>query len=182
MRLARYLALAVIAGLGICYVTAAEDDEKAIKDAILKLVAALEKHDKDAAKKLVDELKKNDLENIMDVFKTTKAHGFDVVGKEGIENKIRALSRKATDVKTNGESYEKMAKIIGAVFEVIPQKCPVDSKQGAKDPKKFADWCKEVTEGAKALSEAAKAKDAKRVTDAAKKINQACNDCHEVFK
>ena|SRR5215471_2610190 len=182
MRLARFLALAAIAGLGICYVTAADDDSKAIKAAILKLADALEKNDKDAAKKLVDELKKNDLENIMDVFKTTKGGGFDVVGKEGIENKIRALSKKAADVKTNAENYEKMAKIVGAVFEVVLQKCPVDSKQGAKDPKKFADWCKEVTEGAKALSEAAKAKDAKRVTDAAKKVNQACNDCHEVFK
>jgi len=184
MRLARFLALAGVLGFAVCYVAAAEDDDKAIKDAVLKLAAALDKNDKDSAKKLVDELKKNDLENVMDVFKPAKGGkgGFDVF-KEGIENKIRNISKKApSDVKTNAESYEKMAQIIAAVAEVATVKCPVEAPKGEKDPKKWAEWIKEMKEGAKALGEAAKAKDAKKVSDAAKKLNSACNECHGVFR
>jgi hypothetical protein len=183
MRLARFLALAVISGLGICYVTAAEDDDKAIKEAVLKLAAAVEKSDKDVMKKLVEELKKHELEHVMDVFKKTPV-GLDVVGKEGIENKIRSLSKKVTaaDVKSNGENYEKMAQIIAAVAEVATVKCPVEEKKGDKDPKKWAEWIKEMKDGAKALGEASKAKDAKKVSDAAKKLNSACNECHGVFR
>jgi len=181
MRLARFLALAVALGIGIRFVTAAEDDDKAIKEAVLKLAAAVNKGDKDAVKKLVDELKKNELEHVMDVFKPAKSGGFDVV-KEGIENKIRTLSKKAADVKTNAESYEKMSQIIAAVAEVAAVKCPVDTKKGEKDPAKWAEWAKEMKEGAKALGEGAKAKDAKKVSDAAKKINNACSECHGVFR
>jgi hypothetical protein len=182
MRLAQFLVLAAALGFGISWVAAAEDD-KDIKAAVLKLAAAVEKHDKGAAKKLVDELKKNDLENIMELMKPpAKNKGAIDVVKEGIEMKLNALSKKAGDVKTNAEAYEKMASIVAAIAEVAAEKCPVNEKKGDKDPKAWAEWVKDMRDGAKDLGEGAKAKDAKKVNAAAKKITSACNNCHGVFR
>src|SRR5262245_7577966 len=140
MRLARILAFGVVLAFGYSLVIAADDD-KDVKAAIMKLAAALEKNDKDAAKKLVDELKKQDLEEVMSTMKPPKGKngGFDIV-KEGIENKIRTLSKKGADVKTNAEAYEKMAQVVAAIMEVASAKAP--EKAAGKDPKDWERWVK----------------------------------------
>jgi hypothetical protein len=180
MRLARILALGVAVAFGLSLVKAAEDD-KDVKAAVLKLADAVAKNDDATVKKLVDELKKQDLEEIMYTMKPPTKKGLDVV-KEGIETKIIALSKKANDVAKNADAYEKMGNIIAAIAEVAAVKCPVEKKQGEKDPKDWANWAKEMKEGGKELAAAAKAKDAKKVNAAAKKINGACSACHGVFR
>jgi hypothetical protein len=181
MRLARIVALGVAVAFGISLVKAAED-EKDVKAAVLKLADAVEKNDDAAVKKLVDELKKQDLEDVMTLMKPPTKKGLDVV-KEGIETKIIALAKKpAGDVLKNAAAYEKMGNIIAGIAEVASVKCPVDKKQGEKDPKDWANWVKEMKEGGKELAAAAKAKDAKKVNAAAKKINGACSSCHGVFR
>jgi hypothetical protein len=180
MRLARFLALGIALSLAFGFVTAAEED-KDVKADILKLADALQKNDTATVKKLVDQLKKQDLEDIMSTMKPPSKKGFDVV-KEGVEIKLNSLSKRASDVNANAAAYEKMGKIVAAIAEVTAVKCPVDKKQGDKDPKKWAEWTKDLKDGAKSLTSAAKAKDAKGVSTAAKKVTSACNDCHGVFR
>ena len=183
MKLARLVALAVALGFCINLLAPAAEDDKDIKAAVLKLAAALEKGDKTTAKKLVDQLKKEELDQVMDLMKPpAKNKGAIDVVKEGIEMKLNALSKKAGDVASNSANYEKMARIVAAIAEVATVKCPVEKKQGDKDPKAWAEWVGDMKAGAKALGEAAKAKDAKKVTAAAKKITGACNNCHGVFR
>ena len=161
----------------------AADDEKDLRAAVLKLADAVEKNDEATAKKLVDQLKKQDLEEVMTLMKPPAKNkdAIDIV-KEGIETKVIALAKKATDVPKNAPAYEKMGNVIAAIAEVAAVKCPVEKKQGEKDPKDWATWVKEMKEGGKELAAAAKAKDAKKVNAAAKKINGACSSCHGVFR
>src|SRR5262249_24615692 len=105
MRLARIVALGVAVAFGLSLVEAAED-EKDGKAAVLKLADAVAKNDDATVKKLVDELKKQDLEEIMYTMKPPMKKGLDVGVKEGIETKIIALSKKATDVPKNADTYE----------------------------------------------------------------------------
>src|SRR5262245_15816196 len=107
MRLARILGLGVAVVFGFSFVNAADDEDKEVKEAILKLAAAVEKNDEAAAKKLVNEIKKHELEHVMNLMKPPGKGGLPVV-KEGIEIKLNALSKKAADVKTNAEAYEKL--------------------------------------------------------------------------
>ena len=181
MRLARFLALAAVLGIGFHFATAA-DDNKEIKEAILKLADAVGKNDKDAAKKLVDEIKKAELEDVMNSMKPVAKGGIDVGFKEGIETKLNNASKKPGDVKATADSYAKLAKVVAAVAEVAAVKCTVKAKEGEKDPKKWEEWVGDMKEGAKALSEAAKSKDAKAVSAAVKKIDGACKNCHGVFR
>jgi hypothetical protein len=182
MKLARFLALAVALGFGICWFASAAADEKDLKASILKLAAALEKNDKDAAKKLIDEIRKEELEDIMYLMKSPAKTGVDVGFKEGIEQKLINASKKATDAKSSAAAYEKSASIISAIAEVVSDKCPVKEKKGAKDPKDWATWISELKESAGGLKEAAKSNDAKKLSAAAKKVTGVCTTCHEVFK
>jgi hypothetical protein len=182
MKLARFLALAVALGFGICWFASAANEDKDLKKAILKLAEALEKNDKEAAKKLADELKKEELEDIMYLMKSPAKTGVDVGFKEGIEQKLINASKKAGDAKSNAAAYEKSASIISAIAEVVVDKCPVKDKKGAKDPKDWAMWINELKENASGLKEAAKSSDPKKLSTAAKKLTGTCNSCHEVFK
>jgi hypothetical protein len=183
MKLARFLALAAALGLGVSwFAAAADEDDKALKEALLKLAVAVEKNDKEAAKKLVDEIRKKDLEDIMYLMRAPSKTGVDVGFKEGIETKLTNASKKAGDAKTSAAAYEKTASVLAAFAEVVAGKCPVPQKMGGKDPKDWAKWVEELKAGAKALDEAAKAKDAKKLSTAAKKIYGTCQECHGVFK
>jgi hypothetical protein len=154
-----------------------------LKAAITKLAVALEKNDKEAAKKLIDELKKEDLEYVMELMKPPKSNkqAFDFT-KEGIELKLTLMVKKPGDLKTNAETYEKMANVLTAIAEYTTFKCPIEKPVGAKDPKDWEKWSADMKEGAKALGAAARAKDPKKVSVAAKKITGACVSCHEVFR
>jgi cytochrome c' len=182
MRRACVLGAAVSLTLPFLVVRAAQE-EPDLKSAILKLAAAMEKNDKAAAKQLVDELKKEDLLDIMELMKPPKANKAAIdLCKEGIELKLTMLVKKPGDMKSNAETYKKMANVVAAIAEVAGLKCPIDKPVAGKDPKDWAKWIADMKDGAKALGEAAGTKDAKNVSAAAKKITGACISCHDVFR
>jgi cytochrome c556 len=182
--------------LGIAFLAAtgrAADDKgnKEVREAVLKLAAAVEKSDAAEQKKQTEALKKEDLSEIMDQFKLRKSGGIGVGSTpgahtpDGIELKIINLGKKAlakSDLDKQADDIAKAAYVAAAIAELAQYKCPVQVKKGEKDPKDWQKWSAGMKESALELAKAAKAKDPAKVHAAAGKLNSNCQNCHGVFR
>jgi hypothetical protein len=183
--------------LGMWFLTAAgrtsAADEGEVKGEILKLADVVANGDGAAAKKQAEEIgKKAEVEEIMGLFKlrTKKGLGIGAPGlvkanEDGIEAKVMALGKRAPaakDLAKEAQAVEKAGYVAAAVAEVIEGKCPVDKKQGDKDPAEWKKWTKEMKSHALDLASAYKAKDGPMIKKAATSLNSVCNSCHSVFR
>ncbi len=192
------LAGAVGAALGLLAVSvvgpgraAADDEEKAAKEAVEKLVATVAKGDKDAAKKQAEEVaKKVELSTVMEVFKLRDKKGRGA-GKnpvpanvDGIEAQVMALAKKEPTkgaLEKSATDLEEMANVLQAISllaEVYtPKKPPAGKNLGI-----WKDSVKEMQGASGDLAKAAKGKDAAAIKTAATKLYSACTNCHGEFR
>jgi cytochrome c556 len=64
---------------------------------------------------------------------------------------------------------------------VAKAKAP-EKDEGAKKKKDYLEWAGDMKKAAQELAAAAKAKDPQKVKVAAATLNNACNNCHGVFR
>jgi hypothetical protein len=165
-------------------------EEAAIKAAVTKIAAAIEKGDNASAKALATALAKkvDEIDDVMNVFKPRTKKGFGVGNKpgliqpDGIELKLVDMGRDAPpQAKANKEAaaLEEMAYRIAAVAEVALIKPPKDVGKKKAD---WVRWAKDMRAAAPGLAAAAKSKSPAELQKAAAKLNAACNSCHSAFK
>lgn len=182
--LAVAVASALALGLVILPAGLAADEKNPAAGPVLKAAEALKKGDDASAKKEIEALKKMDLEGVMHLFKLRDKGGLGVGDKpgavkpDGIEAKIIQMAKKAAPADAKPPATD-MGYIIAVIADVATGKCPVDKKTGEKDPKDWAQWSKDMKDGAMELAKAKSADEAKK---AAAKVNTACNNCHGVFR
>ncbi|HJT75916.1 MAG TPA: cytochrome c [Gemmataceae bacterium] len=187
------IVMALGAGLLVVNLVHAADEDKEVKDGVLKLAAVVSSGNAAAAdaqaKTIADKV--DDIEPVMDLMKPRKDGGLGVGAKpgsitpDGIEKKIIAMDKKplsAAQVNAEGAALGKMADEVAAIAAVAQYKCPVKKKEGDKDPKDWKQWSEDMHKYALDLSKAAKAKNAAAVKKSVAQLNEACNNCHSVFK
>src|SRR5262249_32196018 len=103
---------------------------------------------------------------------------------EGIELRIIRIKKALTDdeMAKEGADWVRAAYITATVAEVARDQCPVDKKEGDKDPAQWKTWSADMKKLSLELAKAAKAKDGKAVAAVATKLNKVCNDCHDPFR
>jgi hypothetical protein len=169
-----------------------DEEDKEIADAVRKIAKAVAANKPDEAKKEAEALvaKKKDLGDVMNMFKARKNGGLGIGAKagaimpDGIEAKVLALAKKkltAAEVKGQAADLDKMGDDIAAISYVGDVHTP-KKKDGAKDPKDWTKWMKDMRDGANDLTKAAKAQDAAAIKNAAMKANASCSNCHGVFR
>ena len=198
MRKARVLApiavLAAIGGLVYTQGSGAAGDEKAVRAAVEKIAAAVEKGDMEGARKHAETLAKKTpgdplevLEELgaMDLFKKKDkgGFGFGAGPKEldGIEVKYREIARDGAtpaSVKNDAKHYKAMGYRTAAIGLVAEALTPKKAK-GTAQPKNWVQYTKDIVEGGEAL---AKAKSAAEVKTIATRVNNACNACHSEWR
>ncbi len=190
------LTAAIVAVLGTGLLVAnlvhAADEDKELKDSVLKLAGVMGTGNagaNDQAKAIADKV--DDIEPVMDLMKPRKDGGIGVGAKpgaitpDGIEKKVIEMDKKPltqAQVNEQGDAIKNMADQIAAIAGVAQYKCPVKKKEGDKDPKDWDQWSKDMQKQALALSKAAKAKNANAVKMTISQLNETCNNCHSVFK
>jgi hypothetical protein len=162
------------------------DEEKELREGLLKLVTALEKKDDAAAKKLAGELAKKYEADLVMFMHTERSKGGlgvglkpDEVKPDGLEKKVIALSKKALPQdQLDGEAaaLTQMAYRLAAIAEVTAAQVP------DMDKKVWADSAAAYKTGSLELAEGAKAKKPDMVLQAAKKIDASCLKCHDTFR
>lgn len=183
---------ALVAGLVGCFTlvilidAARGDEEKELREGLLKMVAAMEKKDDAEVKKLAAELaKKFESESIMFMHAERSKGGLGVGLKpdeakpDGLEKKVIALSKKALPQdQLDGEAsaLTQMGFRMAAIAEVTAIQVP------DKDKKIWADSSAAYKAGGLELAEGAKAKKPDMVFQAAKKIDASCLKCHDTFR
>jgi hypothetical protein len=185
-------ALSVVIALALTSVenrTAADDAE--IRGDILKLASAIE-NGNDGAKSQAEVIaKKAELEDVMGLFRLRTKKGIGVGDKpgvikpDGIEAQIMNLGkRELRKEQLAAESVDlaRAAYIAAAIAEIAEAKCPVDRKQGEKDPNSWRKWAEDMHKSALELAKAANAHKGREVKTAANKLNSSCNACHAVFR
>ncbi len=172
----------------------AEEGQKTPREAILKVADAMARSDAEEAHKLAQALKDVDPEDIMPVFALRTPRNKRAVGvgttpgaikPDGIEKKLEALAARelpAGELAGQAEAIERAAYVAAAVGEIVHDKCPVETKQGNKDPKEWRTWCEDMVKGSQELAAAAKSRDAGRVKKAAERLDGTCKACHTPFK
>jgi hypothetical protein len=101
----------------------------------------------------------------------------------GIEEKIKALAKTGVrDIKKEGPDIALMAKEVAAIAQLAEGMCPVEMKEGDKDPKEWVDWSQQMRKIALDLAAAAKKGDANQVKTLSKKLDNNCVACHKPFK
>jgi hypothetical protein len=187
-------ALAIVAGLTTLVV--ADDATTETAGAVIKLSADAAKKDWAAlSKDGAPMAKKYDLAEVMAQFKKRKADGKGGLGVgpkvgaydrfDGIEIMIQSMSRKP---KTAAELAKQKADLIqladrtSAIAAVAIHQCPVDKKQGAKDPAKWKQWNEDMYKYSRDFSKAVQAGEPVAVKNAANKLNSTCTDCHSDFR
>jgi cytochrome c556 len=195
----RLLAVAVICCLVIGFLIfngsgRAQDDEQKARDTILKMADTLAKNDIDEARKQSKQLKDADLDDIMPLFALRTARNKKALGlgdtpgaikPDGIEKKLETLGKSqlsAGEVANEAPAIERAAYVAAAIAMVIHDKCPVDSKQGNKDPADWKKWSDDMEKQAMALAAAAKAKNAATIQKVAGHLDEVCKSCHVPFK
>jgi hypothetical protein len=177
----------VAMGLGLYLAGPGSAGEGAeVKDAVLKIAAAIEKGDKSAAQSEAKALAKKieEIDIVMDLMKLRTKKGLGVgkkgiVQPDGIEAKLLAMERQAPGRATaekEAEGIEEMAYRIAAIAEIASHKPP---KEKAK---LWIGWAKELRASAPELAKAAKQKEPEALREAARKVNMACSKCHAEFK
>jgi hypothetical protein len=187
------LCAALGTGLLVVNLVHAADEDKELRDNVLKLAAMMGTNNAgandQAARAIADKV--DDIEPVMDLMKPRKDGGIGVGAKpgaitpDGIEKKIIDMDKKPlsqAQVNQQGDALQKMADQVAAISVVAQYKCPVKKKEGDKDPKDWDQWAKDMHKFALELSGAAKAKNAAGVKKAVSQLNEACNNCHSVFK
>jgi len=189
---------AAVLGLGLAFLVTGgrtqADDATNIRDAVQNAAKALASGDNAGAEKIATDLAKSveQLEDVMNMMskRTPSGKGGLGVGKpgeitpDGIEAKIQNLSKKplpAQQLDKESDALIEMAFRVEAISEVAKAKAP-EKDEGAKKKKDYLEWAGDMKKAAQELSEAAKAKDPKRVKTAAASLNNACNNCHGVFR
>jgi hypothetical protein len=203
-RSVRWLAVGSIASalavwsLALVATGTAADDDKEVKDTILKIADAEGKKDTDAAQKQAQALagKVDEIAPVMDLMKPRADGGLGVgasAGKitpDGIEKKLLAMAKDAAamkplaggQLKEQAEALARMAEEIAAIADVAKLKCPVKKKEGDKDPKAWAKWCDDMHQTALEFAEVARAKDAAKLKGMTLKLNGTCTECHAAFR
>ena len=195
-------ACGLVLGIGLIAATstsnAADEVPKPVKDAILKIAAALEAGNKDEAKKEAEALAKmakfdgstpGSCETLMHVFAPRKKGGFGFGAKakstqDGIELKVQSLGAKPlskTLAKKEGPDIQKMAYITLAVADVTLAAAP-KKDEGKKKVKDWIKWTQEMRDAATQLAAAAAKGDAKMVQNTSKNLDGTCTRCHEVYR
>lgn len=172
----------------------AGDDEKAARDNVLKVADSLSKNNADGAKQQAAALKGADLDVIMPLFskrsqRNPKALGVGptpgAIQPDGIEAKIEQLGRKEltpAQVAAQAPAIEQAAYVAAAIAMIVRDKCPVQAKEGNKDPKEWVTWSDEMGKVSMELAAAAKAKNAAGIQKAADRLDATCKSCHAPFK
>jgi hypothetical protein len=189
---------AAVLALGLVLLAASgrtqADDAANIRDAVQKAANSLANGDNAAAEKIATDLAKavEQLEDVMNLMskRTPSGKGGLGVGKpgefmpDGIEAQIQNLSKKPLPpgrLDKESDALIEMAYRVEAISEVAKAKAP-EKDQGAKKKKDYLEWAGDMKKSAQELAEAAKTKDAKKVKSAAASLNNACNNCHGVFR
>ncbi len=167
-------------------------DKDQVKNDILKLAETIARGDHSAADQQAAEIaKKSELETVMDLLKLRSKKGLGIgstpgsLKPDGIEAQIINLSKRAmkpNDLGARAKDLAQAARITAAIALVAQRSCPVASKEGDKDPKQWAGWCRDMYEEALRLAAAAEANNPRDVKTVASKLDSSCNACHAVFK
>jgi hypothetical protein len=168
--------------------TAGED--AAIRDAIAKIAAAIEKGDDDTAKSEAKALAKKieEIDVVMDLMKLRKKDGTGGVGvgkkpgaiqPDGIDLKLQKIGRDApgqATVNKEAAALEKLAYQVAAIAEVAINKPPKDKA------KLWIGWAKDLRKAAPEFAKAAKSMSPAEIQKAATSMTRSCTSCHNEFK
>lgn len=191
------LAGSTIMALGLGVLTAAggngADDKQDALNAVRRMADAIEKKDEETVKAQLEIVaKKGSLDEVMHLFALRSKQGEGLGPKpgaitpDGIEAKILNLAtgKKQIPEKQLEKEADALARagyISAAIAEVAIKFAP-DRKEGAKDPKEWIAWSKDMKAASIEFAEAAKARKGKEVKAAAVKLNNSCSACHSVFR
>jgi len=187
------IGLALLAGVGVLSLNAADDDKGANGD--------VKKQADEVGKKGWDELakagqpiaKKHELLDVMNGFKLrkpgAKIQGIGIGDKpgaitpDGIEAKIINMARRVTpaDLK-NEKDLSRMTDVAAAIASIAVNQSPVDAPMGAKTPAKWKELMQDMYKASRDLNDALKSKSTDNVKKAASNLNKSCNDCHSIFR
>jgi hypothetical protein len=171
------------------------DDAGNVRAEVQKAAKALSTGDDAAAAKIAGDIAKSveqleDVMNLMARRQPTGKGGLGVgdtpgsISPDGIEAKVQNLSKKplpAQQLDKESEALTEMAYRVEAISEVAKAKAP-EKDEGAKKKKDYLEWAGDMKKAAQELAAAAKAKDPQKVKAAAATLNNACNNCHGVFR
>lgn len=175
--------------LGVCLLAGVAsrgaDDDKKLQAEVNKAVIALAEGKGDAK----DLAKKYAIENVMRSLKLRDKGGIGIgktkgTGPDGIEARLINLGKKAPtkgDLSKQGDDLTKAAEIVVAIGKISEYYAPKE-KKGDKDPKVWKKYNEEMIKNSKDLVDAIKSADGMQVKAAATKVNQACNECHSIFR
>lgn len=170
------------------------EGEKTPRDVILRIALAVSRNNQEEARREAGTLKDVDVDDIMPVFalrtpRNRRALGVGpvpgAIKPDGIEKKLEALATKELDpaeLTAQAEALERAAYVTAAVAEVVRDKCPVETKQGNKDPKEWKAWSEGMVKASLELAMAAKGHEPARVKKAAERLDATCKSCHTPFK
>lgn len=173
---------------------AADDDETKARNTILKMANTLSQNKVDDARQQAQQLKDTDLDDIMPLFalrteRNKKALGMGAspgaIKPDGIEKKIEVLARKPlspSELTAEAPAIEQAAYVAAAIALVIHDKCPVQAKEGNKDPNDWKRWSDDMDNFSMKLAAAAKARDPAGIQKAADQLDGTCKSCHAPFK
>jgi len=183
--------------LGICLLVVpsrdrAADDEKDVRDEVLRIADLIARNDGDGARKRAKTLPADlDPEDVMSVLSPRKRKGGGVglgpkpgeITPDGIEQKVQVLAekkrltQKALD--KQAQALERAGYIAAAAALAVQDRPPVRGTKARKDWKK---WAGDMHEAARDFAAAAKAKNPARVKNAATKLKDSCIRCHQGFR
>lgn len=172
----------------------AAEEGKTPRDAILRIAEAMAHNHADEAQQLAGGLKDVDVDDIMPVFslrtpRNKRALGLGptpgAIRPDGIEKKLEALASRPlapAELTAQAEALERAAYVAAAVGVIIRDKCPVETKQGNKDPKEWRNWSEEMVKLALDFASAVKSHDPTAVKRSAERLDANCKSCHAPFK
>jgi hypothetical protein len=161
------------------------ENQASVRDALLKITAALERGDGAAARSQAKALAaKVQLVDIFDLLRLRSKGGLGVgksakANPDGIELKLVKLGRDPLDQATvdrEAAELETMAYRVAAMAEVVVLK-PAKSIPESK----WIKFAREMRAAAAELAGAAKGRSPVEIQKAAVKINASCNGCHSEF-
>jgi hypothetical protein len=190
-RVGTLIATSAVLGLMLLLVRGGHaGDEKDLAPGVRKVADMLAKGDKADAAKLAKDLAKNaDLDDIMHLFKLRKKKGIGVgktpgaVVPDGIEPQFLKLGRdepSQASLKREAGALADMGYVTAAIMQVAHAK-PPEKDQGKRTIKDWLTFSEETRDACLAFAEAAK-KSPAEVHKAAEKVNNACNNCHMVYR
>ncbi len=165
---------------------------KDLKSAVAKVAEAIKKGDNDGAAKLAKDTAKGieDIGDLMHLFKPRTKQGLGVGSKkvvsndakDGIEAMIRDFAR-GDGIAGAGkisDSLQETGYWIAAMAEISMAK-GWDKDQGKKTKKNWNMWMTEMKDAGVEFAKVSAAK-GNTLKAVATKVNNACNNCHSVFK